>query len=162
MFLHVSVILFTGGGLPHCMLGYPPGPEAGTPREQTHSPGPGTPQSSACWEIRATSGRYASYWDVFLFKNKVNVNISNFARLWKSWLSMVLCHFSFVLKRQVLWRNILICANLIYLLIYCWPADPFICSRIYLELVQLMSLNELKWENYEQSKDPFTSAIFLT
>ena len=40
MFLHVSVILFTGG-LPHCMLGYrdPPGPEAGTPPS-----GPGTPR----------------------------------------------------------------------------------------------------------------------
>ena len=34
MFLHVSVILFTGGVCPH-------------------------PQRSACWEIRATSGRYA-------------------------------------------------------------------------------------------------------
>ena len=34
IFLHLSVILFTGGGcLPHCMLGYtlPPGPEADTP-----------------------------------------------------------------------------------------------------------------------------------
>ena len=38
-------------------------PWAGTP------PGTGTPpQSSACWEIRATtSGRYASYWNAFLF-----------------------------------------------------------------------------------------------
>ena len=31
MFLHVSVILFTGGVLPHCMLGYTPRPQAGTP-----------------------------------------------------------------------------------------------------------------------------------
>ena len=29
------------------------------------------PWSSACWEIRATSGRYASYWNAFLF-NKGN------------------------------------------------------------------------------------------
>ena len=29
-------------------------------------PWAGTPQSSACWEIRATSGRYASYWNAFL------------------------------------------------------------------------------------------------
>ena len=59
MFLHVSVILFTGLGLPHCMLGYthpqdkrqaPPalGPEAGTPSTGTrvrHPPGleAGTP-----------------------------------------------------------------------------------------------------------------------
>ena len=43
-----------GGCLPQCMLGY-------TPREQT------TPLRSACWEIRATSGRYASYWNVYLY-----------------------------------------------------------------------------------------------
>ena len=64
MFLHVSVILFRGGGgLPQCMLGYHP------PLEQTplphpgirhppsgirhpwsgHPPGPGTPWSSAPW-----------------------------------------------------------------------------------------------------------------
>ena len=39
-----------GGCLPKCMLGYTP-----------------TPGSSACWEIRATSGRYASYWNAYLF-----------------------------------------------------------------------------------------------
>ena len=53
MILHVSVILFTGAGLPHCILGYTPppslGPEAGTPlrrEEGTIHPGPdpGTPQ----------------------------------------------------------------------------------------------------------------------
>ena len=52
MFLHVSVILFTGLGLPHCMLGYtpPPGPEAGpiacwdTPPPRTRHPLPGTRQ----------------------------------------------------------------------------------------------------------------------
>ena len=33
-----------------------------------YTPGPGTPPgSSACWEIRSTSGRYASYWNAFLF-----------------------------------------------------------------------------------------------
>ena len=36
-------------------------PLAGTPQAGT------TPRSSACWEIRATSGRYASYWNAFLF-----------------------------------------------------------------------------------------------
>ena len=83
MFLHVSVILSTGGGLPQCMLGYPPGaitPSPGAahqeqaplrsrhPPEQT-PPRPGThpsPGSRACWEIRPTSGRYASYWNAFL------------------------------------------------------------------------------------------------
>ena len=79
MFSHLSVILFTGGCLPHppgihlsgrpaqCMLGY-------------------TPLPSACWDahtpaqsilgytlpravhagIRSKSGRYASYWNAFL------------------------------------------------------------------------------------------------
>ena len=52
------------GGLPQCMLGYPLGP--GTPRSRNpldQAP----PQSSACWEIRSTSGQYASYWNAILF-----------------------------------------------------------------------------------------------
>ena len=80
IFLHLFVILFTGG-LPHCMLGYTPQqqtPPEQTPPEQTHHPlGADTPLGSrhppghsACWEIRATSGRYASYWNVFLLKLK--------------------------------------------------------------------------------------------
>ena len=33
-FLHLTVILFTRGGLPHCMLGYTPtSPGADTPRD---------------------------------------------------------------------------------------------------------------------------------
>ena len=41
----------------------PPGP--GTTAPQTRHPTP--PRSSACWEIRSTSGRYASYWNAILF-----------------------------------------------------------------------------------------------
>ena len=41
--------------------------QAGTP-----TPGPGVPPSSACWEIRATSERYASYWNAFLFSYVFN------------------------------------------------------------------------------------------
>ena len=49
---------------------------AGTPPSGRYTPFPlgrytplaGTPPgSSACWEIQATSGRYASYWNAFLF-----------------------------------------------------------------------------------------------
>ena len=40
-------------------------PWAGTPPRQVHPLGR-HPQSSACWEIWATSGRYASYWNAFL------------------------------------------------------------------------------------------------
>ena len=57
-------------------------PRAGTPPRQVHPPAGTTPppiryiptpwagtppRSNACWEIRATSGRYASYWNAFLF-----------------------------------------------------------------------------------------------
>ena len=90
----LSVILFTGGCLPQCMLRHTPGadpPEQTLPLEQTPpplgnrhpleadtpSPGADTPLSrskhplpvcSACWEIWAASGRYASYWNAyFLF-----------------------------------------------------------------------------------------------
>ena len=55
MFLHLSVILFTGGA---------PGQ---VPPGRVHLPGRYHPQSSACWEIRATSGWYASYWNAFVF-----------------------------------------------------------------------------------------------
>ena len=53
-----------GGGLPQCMLGYQNPPPRSRP-----PPGPGTPPSGsrACWEIRSTSGRYASYWNAILF-----------------------------------------------------------------------------------------------
>ena len=40
----------------------PPPPGADTPTADTPPP-----ESSACWDIRATSGWYASYWNAFLF-----------------------------------------------------------------------------------------------
>ena len=85
MFLHVSVILFTGGGLragrnpprtgrtPRAgrTLGsrHPPGqtpPRADIPLEQT--PPEQTPPQEADCSIRPMSGRYASYWNAFLLK----------------------------------------------------------------------------------------------
>ena len=81
------------GGLPQCMLGYhpprqgrppppgkvdpPPGketpwarqtpPQQGRPPWQGGSPWRGRPSlRSASWEIRSTSGRYASYWNAIL------------------------------------------------------------------------------------------------
>ena len=65
IFLHLSVILFTGEvpgqvsptGKVHPLGRYP-------------SPQAGTPQSSACWEIWATSRQYASHWNAFLFQVK--------------------------------------------------------------------------------------------
>ena len=47
------------GGMPHCILGYHPRPGKEKPRATQ------TPLHSACWEIRSTSGRYASYWNAF-------------------------------------------------------------------------------------------------
>ena len=51
---------------------HPPGTRY-TPRDQVppppHQPWDQVhPPSSACWEIQATSRRYASYWNAFLFK----------------------------------------------------------------------------------------------
>ena len=91
----LSVLLFTGGeylgrytpqaGIPPTPLGrytplgqvHPPGqvhlpsgagtpPGRYTPLDRYTSLGRYTPRSSACWEIRATSGQYASYWNAFL------------------------------------------------------------------------------------------------
>ena len=82
----LSVILFTGGCLPQCMLGYtpPPRPEADTPWDQRQIPSGSRhplprsrhpPLHSACWEIRSTSGRYASYWNAYLFQNIISKSI---------------------------------------------------------------------------------------
>ena len=89
MFLHLSVSHFVHGEgqcLPQCMLGYTPlwaAPhwadtlrEADTPWEQT-SPRGDTPLCSACWEIWATSGRYASYWNAYMFL----FNSSNYTKI---------------------------------------------------------------------------------
>ena len=56
MFLHVCVCPQGVGEY----LGRDPGTRYTPPL------GPGPPGSSACWEIRATSGRHASYWNAFL------------------------------------------------------------------------------------------------
>ena len=74
MFSQVSVCP-QGGCLPHCMLGYPPGPEADTPLGRhppgRHPPGrhpPGRhPPCTVHAGIRSTSRRYASHWNAFLF-----------------------------------------------------------------------------------------------
>ena len=72
--IFTGVSLSTGGRegcLPQCMLGYTP-PGADTP---PHPPG-------ADFSIRSTSGRYASYWNAFLF-------FFFSARSWSSWTSEV-------------------------------------------------------------------------
>ena len=86
IFLHLSVIHSVHrGGLPQCMLGYPPRirhhhPPSDTTPDQTPPgsdtpPGPGRPPrirhhppppDQADSSIRSTSGRYASYWNAFL------------------------------------------------------------------------------------------------
>ena len=58
MFLHLSVILFTGwGGLPQCMLGCHPPPGAGTPQDQAppgsrHPPPPPEQRRLLLWTVR--------------------------------------------------------------------------------------------------------------
>ena len=81
MFLHLSVSYSVHGGvLPQCMLGYPrdqaPPEQTHTPPRSRHPPGAGTPPSSARWEIRSTRGRYASYWNAYLFLSSKFISIS--------------------------------------------------------------------------------------
>ena len=72
IFSQACVILFTGGVcLSACWdTRPPPGPDppgpGTTPPDQTPPPGAGTTQCTACWEIRSTSGWYASYWNAIL------------------------------------------------------------------------------------------------
>ena len=48
-------------------------PSKYTPR-LVHPHGQVPPGSSACWEIRTTSGRYASYWNAFLYLYYLLIN----------------------------------------------------------------------------------------
>ena len=70
IFAPVCHSVHSGGGVPRQVppgQGTPPGP--GTPPRARYTPQTRyTPGSSAYWEIRATSGRYASYWNAFLYK----------------------------------------------------------------------------------------------
>ena len=65
IFLHLFVILFTGGSA-SVHAGIPP------PLNRAHTPGPGTPPDQAtpwhrtCWKIRSTCRRYSSYWNAIL------------------------------------------------------------------------------------------------
>ena len=87
MFLQVCVCPQGGGCLPQCMLGChtppgtrqaPPPPHPGTrqtPPKTRHTPSPGPgrpPPREADSSIRSTSGRYASYWNAFLFLQTFN------------------------------------------------------------------------------------------
>ena len=62
MFLHLSVILFTGGRGVYPSMQWVRPPPRKTPQDNRPPP-----RGSASWEIRATSGRYASYWNAYLF-----------------------------------------------------------------------------------------------
>ena len=93
IFLHLFVILFTGGGVvsQHAQtpLEQTPPPRADTPREQTHphweqtppradppsrhppeqTPPPVADTAREQTPPRSTSDQYASYWNAFLFLN---------------------------------------------------------------------------------------------
>ena len=64
IFSQASVILFTGGG-GFCLSAFwdTTPSRSGTPPGTRQAP----PRSRAYWEIRSTSGRYASYWNAILF-----------------------------------------------------------------------------------------------
>ena len=77
--------------LPGPEAGTPAGPEAGSPPPTRGRPIP--PRSSACWEICATSGRYASYWNAVLF-----ISIFFFTLFIKKRISTDLCFIPSVFK----------------------------------------------------------------
>ena len=90
MFSQASVILFTGGCLPQCILGYTP--QAGTPPWASTAPWAGTPPGQAhhAGQVHTQAGThppnrytlhdghcsrwYASYWNAFLFQLCLSVH----------------------------------------------------------------------------------------
>ena len=120
----MSRILSTGGGgcLPQCILGYPPRADTPSgadtprsrhppgsrhpPREQTlpgsrHPPGADplgadTPLEADC-SIQSTSGRYASYWNAFLFfVNCILLSSSNLTKFMKKSTEAFISVYAFV------------------------------------------------------------------
>ena len=71
-------------------------PQAGTPlvryTPDRYTPWEIPPQSSACWEIWAASGRYASYWNAFLVVHYIHLEC-NSGTTGYVWSSMVLIGF---------------------------------------------------------------------
>ena len=121
IFLHLFVILFTGG---EYLIRYtprsrhPPPRTRCTPRADT-PPGPGTPPGSrpslgadtplgpgtppqdqvhtppsrACWQIRSTCGRSASYWNAILLNLKITLHSVHLEKLCETFLTEL---YSFV------------------------------------------------------------------
>ena len=116
MFLHLSVILSTGRGLPQCMLGYHP-PGANPPKSRHPPPGPGNPpgadppgqtppRDQALPSPEQTPpeqtppqgddcrcGRYASYWNAFLLNRKWFIS---------SWMCTIVCS---LLSYSLFWNS---------------------------------------------------------
>ena len=93
MFLHLSVILFTGGG-----RGVYPSMQWVRPPRITDPP-----CGSASWEIRATSGRYASYRNAYLFIQFLE-NFSFLAFFFPSWSIVVSPYLLLLFSIFTLWR----------------------------------------------------------
>ena len=82
-----------------------------TPSEQTTllgvgtPPGADTPPCCACWEIRATSERYASYWNAFLLIKKVQKDLP--MKLYVSKVTLIFCFHPFQsIHRRLVFRSL--------------------------------------------------------
>ena len=66
-----------GSASVHAKIHTPFIPRADHPPPWSRPPlGADTPLRSACWEIRATSGRYASYWNAYFLVNRFGLKLS--------------------------------------------------------------------------------------
>ena len=72
------------GGLHHCMLGYHPPPVKADPLAWRPPWQGRSPPRSAFWEIRSTSGWYASYWNAVLLNLFLTFSIQTIQ--YKSWI----------------------------------------------------------------------------
>ena len=150
--------LSTGGEgcLPHCMLGYPRSrpPWTRHPPEQTPPPPPPRtrhpPWVHTPWEadssIQSTSGRYASYWNAFLFYRWKFCSIRVYFSILLAYYSLYLratgtitavrynpqFHFMLLLQLIQVWRNVICFSKFQCLLgihIYKYYILP-ICARL--------------------------------
>ena len=80
LYFYTCLPFCSQGGSASVHAGISPTPRAGTPLE-ADTP---LPWSRSCWEIRSTSGRYASYWNAILFIISLLTSDSEIAALIKT------------------------------------------------------------------------------
>ena len=98
-------------------------PQTRHPPNTRHSPNQAaSPQCRACWEIRSTRGRYASYWNAILCCNILTLGLCYFFKRlgMKMFQNLTFCRYQWVQNiTQCMWKR------------YLWKRSWQICLQLF-------------------------------